>query len=50
MGMGGETGLFDFSFEQPEEKIAKNSNPKIPPPSGSRESQAALSSTLRDEP
>jgi hypothetical protein len=32
MGMGGETGLFDFSFEQPEKKIAKNSNPKIPPP------------------
>jgi hypothetical protein len=29
MGMGAETGLFDLSLEQPEEKMAKNSNPKI---------------------
>jgi len=32
MGMGAETGLFDFSLEQPEEKIPKNNNPKTPPP------------------
>jgi hypothetical protein len=30
MGMGAETGFFDFSLEQPEEKMAKNSDPRIP--------------------
>jgi hypothetical protein len=29
-GIGGETGFFDFSLEQAEEKKVKNSNPKIP--------------------
>jgi hypothetical protein len=29
-GIGAETGFFDFSSEQPEENIAKSSNPKIP--------------------
>jgi hypothetical protein len=29
-GMEAETGFFDFSLEQAEEKSVKNSNPKIP--------------------
>jgi hypothetical protein len=29
-GIGEETGLFDFSSEQPEENKTKSSNPKIP--------------------
>jgi hypothetical protein len=29
-GIGAETGLFDFSSEQPEESKVKSSNPKIP--------------------
>jgi hypothetical protein len=30
-GIGAETGFFEFSLEQPEEKKAKSRNPKIPP-------------------
>jgi hypothetical protein len=29
-GIGADTGFFDFSLEQAEEKNAKNSNPEIP--------------------